>query len=265
MLLYFQAILRVERKTSRWWKQRIKDSWRGNGRTREGNKGELPKAVFLSPPVFLCARCGAAAPRLSRSSIAGETAFFVGSAEGIRSPQSVSPCCSLGELSVPPPCTGFDGRIGDWWLSADRGCFRPNLAATVCAAPPLHAVRSAQASVRLSIGASISVTHTHTAAVRTFLAILQYPLPPHSVCSNITLMHARKHTQHARARGRWKRSPLSLTDTVCFLKSSSASSVRFCLALSLPNRSPSVFFLLFFFCLSCRHYVTLFPKMPTRT
>lgn len=83
-------------------------------KNRGSNKGELPKAVFLYPPVFLCARCGAAAPRLSRPSMAGETAFFVGSAAGIRPPQPFSPCCSSGKpvsLAVPPSHTGLSGRI----------------------------------------------------------------------------------------------------------------------------------------------------------
>ena len=75
-------------------------------------KGELPAAVCLSPPVFLCARCGAAAPRLSRSSIAGETASLRRDPPRESDLRAAAP--PRGEpvsLSVPP---GFGGRIGDW-------------------------------------------------------------------------------------------------------------------------------------------------------
>lgn len=140
------------------------------------------------------------------------------------SPQPLSPCLSSGSpvsLSVPPPFSGLGGRIGDWWLSADRGCFRPNLAATVRAAPPLHAVRSAQASVRLSIGASISVIHTHMhthTQLPSAHSLRYYNTPSHPVYAQTSQSFTRASTRIARARSRaMESSPLRVIDTVHFL------------------------------------------------
>lgn len=65
---------------------------------------------------------------------------------------------------------------------------------------PLHHCMPLDPPKHLSVFplAHPSVSHTHAAAVRTFLAI-QYPLPPYSVHSNITLIHTRKRTPRARA------------------------------------------------------------------
>lgn len=213
--------------------------------TKENHGKEPWGAVKVSspkPPFSLRLFAELLPPRLSRSSAARETALFGGSARKRNSAAFLS--LFLGDLyrQVARFLLRSPGSLkgsGEGLVSADRRCFRPNLAANVWSASPLRAVRSAQASVRLSIGASISVTHTetHAAASRAFLAT-QYPSHPLARTQTFySIPHASARMVRARSRAT-ESFPLPLIDTVRFRRARRPARLAFLF----PGRTSRGFF-----------------------
>ena len=161
--------------------------------------------------------------RLSRSSIAGEMSFS--SPDPPR--ESDSPP-QLLSLSPPAALLGFTGEscpfllrsagsveglvIGDSPPIEDVFAL---ISPRLCA--PLHHCVPLDPPKHLSVfplaHPSVSYTHMHTytharaAAERTFLAILQYPLPPRCTLRHRSHSHAQAHASRARAHGRWRALP----------------------------------------------------------